>query len=185
MPDISLLQREYDVVQEESRMPSIVFTAALILFLVCVGAYVGLYAYNSFLTGEIESVNKRIDELKVGDAFKSIEQLTAVGARIKMLKSLRESHTSVRKTLAKVEGVTHPSVNFTTGSFEFAGDAIKVSLKGKALSPAVFLRQVELYQADKNVSDFTVGNPSYEEKHSVALDVSLTLRKQSGQEAVK
>ena len=175
MPDISLLQREYDVAQEESRTPGVMFTIAITFFIIFIGAYVGLYLYNSFLTGEIDTVNQELAKTKVGESFKNVDQLNSLRAKTNMLKSLRESHTSVSRTLSKVEQVTHPDLSFSSGDFDLAGNTVK--LRGTAPGSVVLLRQVEIYMTDKNIADFTLENPTYAEKHSVALNVNLTLNK--------
>lgn len=175
MPDISLLQREYDVAQEESRTPGVTFTIAITFFIVFIGAYVGLYLYNSFLTGETDAVNKELAKTKIGESFKNVDQLNSLRAKTNMLKSLRESHTSVSRTLLKVEQVTHPDLFFSSGDFDLTGGTVK--LKGTVSGSAVLLRQVEIYMADKGIKDFKLENPAYAEKHSIAVNINLTLNK--------
>lgn len=175
MPDISLLQREYNAPEEESRTPGIVFTVAIAFFIIFVGTYIGLYLYNSFLTGEIHTVNEEIAKTKTGESSKNVEELNSLKAKTNTLKSLRESHTSVSKTLSKVEQVTHPDLSFSSGDFDLTGGTVK--LKGMSPSSMVLLRQVEIYMADKSIADFKLENPGYAEKHSVSVNVNLTLNK--------
>lgn len=175
MPDISLLQREYDVAQEYSRAPSVAFTGSLIVLLCVVGAYVGLYAYAVFLEGDLKAITKRIEEVRVGDAYKNVEQLASLGNKIKTLKFLRESHTSVVKTIAKIEQSTLPDVYFASGNFNLETGV--VALSGTAPSSVSFVRQMEVYGQDKNIAEFKLENPTYAEKHSVTISAKLTLRK--------
>ena len=60
MPDISLLQREYEVVEEESRLPGIVLTASVTLFIIVVGAWTSLYFFDKFYIQQAEEIGKKV-----------------------------------------------------------------------------------------------------------------------------
>ncbi|OGD32556.1 hypothetical protein A3C91_01630 [Candidatus Azambacteria bacterium RIFCSPHIGHO2_02_FULL_52_12] len=172
MPDISLLQREYDVAREESKTPGAAFTASLVVLLVSVGAYIGLVAYESLLEKRIETATQLTGQLKVGDAYKNATQLTATSRKVKTLKTLRESHTNLSQLLSSVERATHPSAFFNSGDL----DAQKQSaeLKGGTLPTAAMLvRQMDIYRASKDIADFMVDNIGYGEKHLMRFDATI------------
>ncbi len=175
MPDISRLQREYETVQEESKTPGVVFTVALILLIVSVGAYIGLYAYESVLQKRIDDAVKITSQLKVGDAYKNVAQLTAISRKVTMLKSLRESHTNLRELLLNLEQTTHPLAYFESGKL----DAENVSAdlrRGTLPTAAMLVRQMDIYKANKTIENFTIDNIGYGEKHYLRFDVTLHFR---------
>lgn len=175
MPDISLLQREYEVTREESQTASILFTVSIIFFIIFVGAYVGFYFYDSFLANEINTVNEEIAKTKVGESFKNVDQLNALKSKTNMLKSLRESHTSISKILSKFEQATHPQTLFTSGDFYLDSDSAK--LKGSVSNTPALLRQIEIYTTNTAIKDFTLDNPGYTEDHTARITIDLMFNK--------
>lgn len=176
MPDVSLLQREYyGGEEEESAIPGIVSTAALILFLVSAAAFAGLYMYNRFLITRAQTITENIKGLRVGDVADTIDQLKALGDKAKNLKELREAHTSVSGFLAMLEKTTHPAVAFSSAEIDAVKNTAKV--KGIAHTAKAVARQVEIYQKEGEVSDFSVENIGYGTDQSVLFQATITFKK--------
>src|SRR3989344_6456918 len=117
MPDISLLQREYEVVKEESRTPGLVLTVSVTLFLIIVGAWVSLYFFNKFYIQQAEEIGKKVEDLKIKEAGEALDQLKVFSNKAEVLSSLRGTHTSAATLLQKIEKSTHPLVGFDFSIF--------------------------------------------------------------------
>lgn len=174
MPDISLLQREYEVVEEESRIPGIVLTASVTLFIIVAGAWVSLYFFDKFYIQQAQETKKMIEELKVKEAGEALDKLKIFSNKAEVLSGLRGAHTSVSALLQKVEKSTHPLVSFNSGNFKVVDGGVE--LKGLAPSALILARQVEIYTADGNIADFNVSGISYGTEHNIIFNASLKFK---------
>lgn len=161
MPDVSLLQREYyGGGEEESKTPGIVFAVASILLLLSVVAFGGLYFYNRSLVSRAQATAESIKGLHIGDIAETISQLKEVGSKAQGLENLRITHTDISGLLASVEKTTHPKTIFSNATLDARKN--NVQLKGIAETTKVVARQVEIYQQEAKLSDFSVENVRYE-----------------------
>ncbi len=175
MPDISLLQQEYNTVLEEDKTPGIFFTITFSLLLMVIASYIGLYFYNTLLAKQVEEIQKKIADLKVGDVYKNLEQLRATGKTVEMLKTLRESHTSAVRALSELEKSTHPLVLFSSGTFNLTTK--EVTANGMADTIHILARQVELYRAHSALEEFSVSQITYADKRSISFSAKLRFKK--------
>lgn len=174
MPDVSLLQREYyGGGEEESRTPGIVFAVASILFLISVVAFAGLYFYNRSLVSRAQAITENIKGLHIGDIAETIAQLKELGSAAKGLEELRTTHTDVSGLLVSLEKTTHPETIFSSAEL----DARKRSarLKGVTATTKAMARQVEIYQQEAKLSDFSVESVGYKEGNkTVGFEATMT-----------
>lgn len=177
MPDVSLLQREYYAGgEEESRTPSIASTVALVLFLITLVAFGGFYFYNRSLITRAQTITENIKGLHVGDVAETIDQLKELGGKAKGLQELREGHTAVSDLLATFEKTTHPATTFLNADFDAKNNSVK--LKGETETTKTMARQVEIYQQEGALSNFSVENIAYKgEAKTVEFQASITFTK--------
>lgn len=177
MPDVSLLQREYYTGgEEESRVPGIAAMIALILFFVVCVAFGGFYFYNRSLISRAQAITENIKGLHVGDVAQTIDELKVLGNKAKGLQELREGHTALSGLLVTLEKATHPDTVFSNADFDAKAAAVK--LKGTTETTKVLARQVEVYQQEGLLSDFTVENIVYaDETKAVGFEANITFKK--------
>lgn len=174
MPDISLLQREYEIVEEESRVPGIVLTMFVTIFLAVLVGWGGLYLYSGFYIQTAEEIGKRIEDLKLKEAGDVIDKLKIFGNKANVLSGLRQAHTSAGALFQKVEESTHPLVRFESGNFNAANNNIELS--GSAPSVLVLSRQIEIYTQDKNIAEFSASKIAYGKEHGISFSVLLKFK---------
>ena len=177
MPDVSLLQREYySGGEEESRFPGIASTIALVFFLITIVAFGGLYAYNRSLITRAQTTAENIKGLHVGDIAQDIDRLKELGNKEKGLRELREEHTSVSSLFAALEKTTHPTTKFFNADFDAKGNSVK--LKGTTETTKTMARQVEIYQKEGTISDFSVDSIGYKgEDGSIGFQADIVFNK--------
>src|SRR3989344_6483002 len=163
MPDISLLQREYEVVEEESRVPGLVLTVSVTLLLITVGAWASLHFFDKFYVQQAQEIKQKIEDLKIKEAGQALDKLKIFSNKAEVLSRLRGAHTSASLLFQKVEKSTHPLVSFNSGSLKVADGSVE--LKGLAPSALILSRQVEIYADDKNLSEFKVSGIGYGTEH--------------------
>lgn len=174
MPDISLLQQEYALPEEERRAPGLAALVAFIFLLIILGGYTGLYFYNAILANRAQELDKSIFELKSNDAYKSVEQIKNVGIEIQALKSLRENHSYPNKLIEKIAKSTHPKVYLTSGNIDVFKKS--VSLKGIAPNSVILARQIELYGQNEEIASFEVKEIAYGENRSMGFGAGITFK---------
>jgi len=174
MPDISLLQQEYALPEEERRAPGLAALIAFVLLLIIFGGYVGLYFYNAILANRVQELDKSIAELKSNDAYKSVEQIKNVGIEIQTLKSLRENHSYPNKFIEKIAKSTHPKVYLTSGSIDVFKKS--VSLHGVAPNSVIMARQIELYGQNEEIAGFEVKEIAYGENRLMSFGAEITFK---------
>lgn len=174
MPDISLLQQEYEFPEEERRAPGIVALIAFIFLLISLGSYLGFYFYNAILTKRAEELNKSIADLKLNEDYKNVDQMKSVGTEAKALKFLRENHSYPNKFIDKIAKSTHPKVYFSNGNI----DVLKktASLTGIAPNSIILARQIELYGQNDEIAGFEMKNIGYGEDRIMNFGVGLTFK---------
>lgn len=161
MPDVSLLQREYySGGEEESRFPGIASTVALVFFLITIIVFGGLYMYNRSLITRAQTTAENIKGLHVGDIAQDIDHLKELGNKEKGLRELREGHTLVSALFAALEKTTHPTAKFSNADFDAKGNSVKV--KGTIETTKAMARQVEIYQQEGTIADFSVNGIAYQ-----------------------
>ena len=98
MPDISLLQREYEVVKEESRLPGIVLTASVTLFIITIGAWVSLYFFDKFYVQQAQEIKQKIEDLKIKEAGEALDKLKIFSNKAEVInKGIRKRRFSINK----------------------------------------------------------------------------------------
>lgn len=174
MPDISILQREYEVAREESRAPGIVFTAAVTLLIIIAGAWVSLYFFDQFYGQQAEEIAKRMEDLKAKEAGEALNQLKIFNNKAEALADLRARHTAASALLQKIEKSTHPLVVFDSANFKVADGGVE--LKGSAPSALILARQLEIYMQNQDLADFKVSGLGYGTEHGVSFSASLRFK---------
>ncbi|MEK7519674.1 MAG: hypothetical protein AAB581_00290 [Patescibacteria group bacterium] len=175
MPDISLLQREYEVMEDVSRVPGVALTVCLSIFIVAAGAYAGLYFYNGILAEQLAAQQREMEELRTNDAAKTLEGLRTFSNKARVLASLRENHRYPSKMFARVERTTHPAAHFTSALADAKTTTMK--LTGSIESAVMLARQVDIWVRDtESVSGFALKSIRYGENHAVEFDLELTVK---------
>lgn len=174
MPDISLLQREYEVVEEEGRAPSWVLTAAVTIILIVVGAWLSLYFFSRFYLQTADEIGRKVEDLKLKEAGEAIERLKVFGNKAAILSSLRQAHTSAAAAFQKVEESTHPLARFESGDFKIIEGSVE--LKGSAPTALILSRQVGIYMEDKDIAEFSISGIAYGKEHGIAFNAALKFR---------
>lgn len=159
MPDISLLQDETEVRLKESRFPGVFSTGSLILMLISIGAYVGLFLYKIEIQNNLNIVIESIDKLQIGDISSDVGQLSRMEGHLNVLKKLRTEHTDSQNLLSAVSDSVHQNIYYQNAEFDVKKNTI--SLKGVAVNPASLAKQVTSYRQHKAVENYEISNVGF------------------------
>ncbi|MEK7452608.1 MAG: hypothetical protein AAB614_00035 [Patescibacteria group bacterium] len=174
MPDISLLQSDYEVVLKESRIPSIFLTVSIILLVVSIGSYVGLFFYHATLAENLKQVSIAIESLSIENASNEAGRLSKMGGQLDVIQYLRELHTDANASLAVIAKSVHPKVYYKDADINLVQGEAK--LTGIALTPKSLSEQVMMYAGEKNILSYDISNISLV-NDNVKFELNLKIKK--------
>jgi len=174
VPDISLLQSDFEMESEESRIPSFFLTVSLILLILSVGSYIGLYFYVSTLKDTLDQTVVSIKNLNLQDTSTTVGKLNRIGGQLEVLKQLRNEHYDASSFLDVLSGSVHPRVYYKNANFDMKNKTIKVD--GVAANPASLSSQVGIYFEDDKISEYKISDVSLDGGNSVIFKASLKVK---------
>lgn len=157
MPDL-LLKKEPLSETLRGTGSSLLFFAALGLFLVILASYGGL-ALLSRAQRNAEAIQE--EQVKSKGEYarpELIRQILVLDERLNSMRILLTKHVFLSNTLRLVEASTHPQVRFT--NFGVSAEGKRIELTGEAASYAVLTRQIGFFENDRNVERVEFGGLS-------------------------
>lgn len=147
--------------------------AAILIFVVSISAYGGLYFLNKSQEGAqavlIEQVRQKEEDLQP----KILDTIFALQKKLQSISLVISSHSFSANTFSLIENDTHPYVQFTTYSFD--KESNKVTLRGEAQDYQALAQQISLFESDVNVNNVEFGGLSMRETGRVAFNLTLYL----------
>jgi len=174
MPDISLLQSDLEVEAEESKIPSFFLTVSIILLIISIGAYIGLYFYVATLKDALNQSISALENLSIENASTVVEDLNKAGGTLMVLKELRMAHSDASKFLDVLSASVLPGVYYKNASFNLKDKTIEA--EGLAQSSSSLSKQVIVYFNDKNIEKYSISDVSLDEFEGVKFKVNLKVK---------
>ena len=174
MPDISLLQSDLELDAEESRIPSFFLTASIILLIISIGAYVGLYFYVATLKDTLDQSVLAIKNLSLKNTSTVVEELNGAEGRLAVLKELRVTHSDASVFLNVLASSVLPGVYYKNASFNLKNKMIEVD--GLAQNSSSLSKQVIIYFKDKNFDKYSISDVSLDGLNGVAFKAKLKVK---------
>ncbi len=177
-PQISFIPKsplgEEDIFIARPRPRSVLGFLAALLFLVSVGAYIGLYFYDDFLSRNIQKKTGEIDTAQ--RALKSspeINKAKVFNARADLARTLLQKHIVVSPLFDFLSQNTLKSILYKDFSFKDEGGSLSLSLKGEAPSYASLAYQSDVFRASKDILGFSVDNIELTKEGIVSFDFTM------------
>lgn len=149
MADISLLPKEYSTkAAPKSKETKLFSVLSFVLFFLILGAWGGLYFYNSQISKEINKIQEEIEAIPLGERKEQVQKIEEANKKLNVFGGILNSHTYASNIFGEVEGFTLKKVYFN----EFDVDVKKntISLGGITDSYTTFAKQ---YNELKNRPD--------------------------------
>ncbi len=174
MPDISLLQNDLEVEAEESRIPSFFLTVSMIILIISIGAYIGLYFYAVTLKDALEQSVLAVKNLSLENTATTVERLNGVEGQLEALKELRLAHSDASVFLDVLANSVHPRVFYKNAFFDLKNKVIEV--EGLAANSSSLSKQVIIYFKDKNIDDYSISDVSLDGFDGVSFKAKLKVK---------
>ncbi|MDO8500181.1 MAG: hypothetical protein Q7S66_06045 [bacterium] len=175
MPDELISKRPYP--QRTQFAPPAgapLFSVAIILFLIFLLVWGGLYFYKRSLDANAENWRSQISSLENELRPDLLNQLIGLSNRLAATREILSRHTFSSNTLALLERDTHPQVSFT--SFQYSEEGRKIELSAKAASYRVVADQVMAFEADPQVESVGFGGLQLDDKGLVGFKLSIIFK---------
>ncbi len=174
MPDISLLQNELELEAEESRIPSFFLTISIIILIISIGAYIGLYFYVATLKSTLDQSILAIKNLSLENTSTTVERLNGIEGQLAVLKELRAIHSNASVFLGVLADSVHPRVFYKNAFFDLRNKIIE--LEGLAVNSSSLSKQVMIYFNDEKIKDYSISDISLDELKGVNFKAKLKLK---------
>lgn len=147
--------------------------AAVLIFVVSISAYGGLYFLNKSQEGAqavlIQQVLQKEEDLRP----EGLDAIFALQKRLKSIGLVISSHSFSANTFSLIENNAHPRVAFTT--YLFDGEVNKVVLQGEAENYQTLAKQISLLESDVNINKLEFGGLSVRDNGRVVFNLTLYL----------
>lgn len=157
---------------QESRWLSLLFIAAIILFLLTFVSYFLILTF----TGRAKQNIKNLEATLAGRTQEESaleERVLTYHQKIKDFTPLLEDHKEATKLLAVLEGVTHPRVRFT--ELKFDSRSATLALKGQTENFQTLAQQQVLFEQSPAFKEVNLGEVALAEGGRVKFNLSLVL----------
>lgn len=175
MPDDLISKRQLPPrTQFITQSSALLFNMAVILFLLFLAVWGGLYLFRRSLESNAANWREQISALEQELRPDLLNQLIALSNSLSATRDILANHFFSSNTLALLERDTHPQVAFT--SFQYAADGRKIDLAAKAGSYRVVAEQVTIMEADPQVESVNFGGLKLDEKGLVDFKLSIVFK---------
>lgn len=175
MPDDLISKRPLPQrAQFVTQSSALLFNAALVLFILFLVIWGGLYLFRRSLDSNAANWREQISSLENELRPDLLNQLLALSNSLTSTRDIISSHVFSSNTLALLERDTHPQVAFS--SFQYSADGRKIELSAKAASYRVVAEQVTILEADPQVESVNFGGLQLDEKGLVNFKLSIVFK---------
>lgn len=176
-PKISFIPKA-PLVREENalraRPRSVFVVTASIIFIVSIGAYIGLFLYHRALANDVSSVTTEIERLQKDFDRPEINEARAFRARADLARTLLTQHTTMRPLFAFLERYTIEKIFYTDFSFTRDGaEGPSLELKGEAPDYAALAYQMDTFRDRKELNTFSIQDLTLTGTGTVTFSLSL------------
>lgn len=177
-PQISFIPKnplgEEDIFIARPRPRSVLGFLAALLFLVSVGAYIGLYFYGDFLSRNIQKKTGEIGMAQRAlNSSPEINKAKVFNARADLARSLLDKHIIVSPILDFLSQNTIESVLYKDFSFKDEGGTLTLSLKGESPNYSSLAYQSDVFRANKDLLGFLVENIELTKEGNVTFGFNM------------
>lgn len=147
---------------------------ASVIFIVSIGAYLGLFLYHRALANDVSSVTTEIERLQKDFDRPEINEARAFRARADLARTFLSQHGTMRPLFAFLERYTIEKIFYTDFSFMRDGaEGPSLELKGEAPDYASLAYQMDTFRDRRELSTFSVQDLNLTRTGTVTFSLSL------------
>jgi len=173
MPDVSILQSDIDVQIKESRIPGFFLTMSVIVLIISIGSYVGLFFYNASISDSLSQIEISIKNINLENTSSKVDEFNKIEGKLSILQTLRKNRTDINRIMSILATTVHPRVYYENASIDAEKGTIELS--GFAASPGNLSKQVSIYSRSKNILKYEIKNVALV-ADGVSFNASLTIK---------
>lgn len=151
-----------------------VFIAVLVL-LVSLGLFAGVYFYKKSLTKEIEEASASLERAKKAFEPGLISELTQLDSDLKAAEIILLSHSASSKIFDLIGDLTLPEVAFSSFSFNLAEKKPIITMAGEAKSYTTVALQARIFEESEFIDKASFSGLSLKEAGKVGFSAELII----------
>lgn len=148
----------------------ILLVFVLILFILSLLVFGGLYFYQIQLNKKITEIQKEIEQVEKEKDEELIEQIISSEERINILTNLFASHIKSSKLIKLIEESTLPQVRWTSLTFDTKNNSLELS--GKAADYSVLAKQITAFE-ESGMKQMTISQVKLSKEGGVDFAMSM------------
>ena len=178
MVDINLIPKEYkgrglDFANIFSKTGGI----ALILFILSLLIYGGLFFYSQALDKKLESVKQEITTLDSKRDSTTESAIDTADKKLELIEGLFKDHFYWSKLFSEIEKAVVPQVYFSESKFNFAEEKVNLLLSGSAKGYTAVAQQMVSFKENSSVEEIEVSNIRLNDSGGVEFDLAIVFSK--------
>ena len=178
MVDVNLLPTEY---KKRKRKLGMFFSKtkgiAIILLIVSLLLYGGLFLYQNKLNQDLDNIKKELAGLDRKRDPKMEKAIADLNKTLIALEELFKSHLYWSELFDKVEELTVPQVYFSEAKFNILEENISTFFSGNALTYTALAQQIASFQGERFVKKIEVSAISLSTEGGIDFDLAIIFSK--------
>lgn len=161
--------------------PNFLLIVGVVVFIIALAAFGGLYWYKSSITASNEVKKQQIQEAIKNFEPELTKQLTVLKTRIDSGNQLLSNHIAFSSVLGLLESITTKTVRYTEMTFGISNDAtsreqkMNIAMKGEAQNYAAVAFQSDLFAKNENIRNSIFSDLNLNDKGNVVFNVSADI----------
>ncbi len=158
------------------RITNVLFYFSLVLLILTIAAYFGLYSIKDKKNQELEDLRTRLAVQETAELRDLKKNLKRYEEKVRDLSILLDSYREPTKFFEFLGTVTHPRVVWSNVTLNLIEG--KVSISGQADSITTLIQQTYIFEGESRIEDFNLSSFFLEEGGKVSFGVDLSLASQ-------
>ncbi len=158
------------------RITNVLFYFSLVLLILTIAAYFGLYSISDKKNQELEDLRTRLAVQETAELKDLKKSLIEYEEKIGDLSILLDSYREPTKFFEFLGTITHPRVMWLNVTLNLIEG--KASISGRADSITTLIQQTYIFEEESRIEDFNLSSFLLEEEGEVSFSVDFSLASQ-------
>jgi len=178
MSEISLIPKNYKGKTELGTIFSKIGILILVLVIISLSVYAGLFFYEKSLNKQVEKIQSQIEEINKQRDIEFEKETISLEKNLKELKIILKNHLYWSNIFSKIENLVVPQVIFSKleGDTKSDGSA-DLTLEGKTLGYTYLAKQMVSFSQDDMVSNVEVSKINVADQGGIEFNLNINFIK--------
>jgi len=178
MADVSLIPKDYKQKSSLKAIFSKIGILIIVLLILSVGAYLGLYFYNDSLNAQLQDLKSQVEEVNKERDVEFEKKVLSLESAMLIFENIFENHNYWSNIFSKLETLTIPQVIY----FDFDGiisknGSVDLSFDGRTTGYTYLAKQMVSFLDDPMVTNLELTGLSLGSEGGIEFGLNVNLLK--------